>query len=188
MIANEIAMCERETGKRWSRDLKTWAAVAEICQNGPIQRMRPDHWHDDDVVSAAWGNLWAVIEEKQPLLDELRSAGFPAELLPQPGSNGGSAGVLSSVTDVNRDAVRNAVRAADVPAELKAGYIAIIDRLVQLDQAERDATAAHSHALQPYMEAEAEGRRLYREQRREQVLRLTALAEAMRSKDETPWH
>lgn len=162
MIGNEIALIERQTRKRWHRDLKTWAAVQEACANGPVRRLRPDRPNDDEAVNEAWAKCYEVILEKGILIDQLQQEGLYVEKLPKARKSifGGS-----FATDDNRDVLKKQILAMDAPQAATEEMLAIVDRLVELDKLERERTAVHAEALKPFLEAESEGRSLYKNER-----------------------
>jgi hypothetical protein len=186
IVAAEIEKIEGVTGKRWSKDLKTWAAVARMFEYGPIRELRPDKTSDDDVVMDAWNRMYAAQQEKKALIDEMTAAGIPIHPdLPEKarfsrhrglfGSGGATRGLLSQYvvgepkTDMKRESVRKYIRdVAD--ADSVDQLLAMLDRIVELDEIERAAAKDWDEARKPYNDAEAEGVKLFQEmmQRRAQ--------------------
>lgn len=167
MIANEIAIIQSHTGKRWHRDLMTWAAVQEACAGGPIRRLRPDRPTDDEVVNEAWNRLWAIEQNKTRIIARLRDAGFYVEDYPRKvrgglffaGSNG----------DPERSGLRNAIELrGDAPTET-ASHLASLDELLAIEKEEREARAAYAAAMQPYIDAEIAGRQWVKRLRAERA-------------------
>lgn len=180
MLANEIALIEMRTRKAWHRDLTTWAAVAEMFSKGPLRRLRPDRYNDDEVVGEAWSALWKVRQQKEPLLNELRNEGLFAEDLPDT-STTSRRGIFGAMmfsdkeSLLNRTPLRRAIQArADLSDDHKERVEGLVDKLVSLDADERVAIKAHRDALQPYFDAEHRGRELYAVQLREAVSRARA--------------
>lgn len=160
MIADQIAMIERTTGKRWHRDLMTWAAAAEAIAKGPVQQLRPDKSTDDEVANEAWGALWAIIVEKQGHLDKLRSAGLHISARPE-AATPGAIDALGGYVDLTRSNIRQAVEALSIGDDERDQLKTALTNVLVLDAAEREAEQVFIEAVRPFVEAEAHGRRLY---------------------------
>jgi hypothetical protein len=186
IVGAEIEKIESITGKRWSTNLKTWAAVARMFATGPIREARPDKTSDDEFVMGAWNRLYAAQQERKGLIDEMAAAGIPIHPdLPEKarfsrnpglfGSGGAARGLLSQYvgretrTDMKRESVRKYIQdVAD--AESVDQLLAMLDRIVELDDIERTAKKDWDEARKPYNDAEDEGVKLFQEmmQRRAQ--------------------
>lgn len=81
-LAREIDQIEQARGKRWHKDLETWAAVAEAIKGGAIERARPDKPVDDEFVMAAIKKLIGIRDAKEPHLALLRFVGVEAPVTP----------------------------------------------------------------------------------------------------------
>ena len=158
-IASAIERIQGASKKRWHRDLRTWAAVAAMLSDGPINDHRPDLPDDDEHITAARNALWRLHGAKTPLIDELHDLGIAD-------SNGiGIAwveyddGELSFAPDQRGEARAAASRLSD---DKKARADALVTEVEQWDEEEVNAVK-RLHALErPYRDAEEGGRRLYR--------------------------
>ena len=197
MVAAEIEKIEAVTGKRWSKNLKTWAAVARMFQFGPIRQVRPDKTSDDEAVMRPWNKLYNAREEKRSICGTLAAVGvFAVADLPETpskphrglfGSSARHGAASSSVGSPNitgllaryaesesvapsRDKERQRVRDLGEDEATIADLLALIDKLEELDEVHRQASADWSKALEPYHEAEAEGVKLYQEMMQRRAL------------------
>jgi hypothetical protein len=174
MIANDIAAIQRITGKRWHRDLATWAAVSESLCKGAVIAMRPDPITDDEIVSGAWETLWAITQGKERLVEDLRSSGVPVSSNPAR-RLGMFAGGTADASRAQDFAALDSLAIADGERKRLHG---ILTGLVLMDQAQGKAQQAFKDALAPYTEAEAKGRAAYHQQAAEQAAKLAAIASA----------
>jgi len=177
IVSAEIEKIETITGKRWSKDLKTWAAVARMFAYGPIRELRPDRTSDDDIVMSAWNKLYGAQQEKKAITEEMSAAGFAvspdlpekSRLSRRRGMFGvGGGGLLGqyasggSALDVKREAIRKYI--TDVAdAGIVDQLLAMLDRVVELDEIERAADKEWTEASKPYHDAEAEGAKLFQD-------------------------
>lgn len=177
IVGAEIEKIETVTGKRWSKDLKTWAAVARMFAYGPVREVRPDKTSDDDIVMSAWNRMYAAQQEKKAITAEMSAAGFAVSpdlpektrLSRRRGMFGvGGGGLLGQYAsggpalDVKREAIRKYIsEVAD--AGLVDELLAMLDRVVELDEVERLAEKDWTDASKPYHDAEAEGVKLFQE-------------------------
>lgn len=176
-LAAEIALIERQTGKRWWRDVMTWAAVAEALRDGPIQRMKPDQPHDDDVVRDAWDAAFAIYKAKAPLLERLRAAGINAETNPKHANAGDSTlGRLISLGINDRAQEKAQIAALYAEGADRAALETAADELATLDREERKALEGFRSAMKPYLDAEQRGVEAYRALDDERRARADALA------------
>lgn len=180
-IADEIAVISRsglrpgdEPGK-WHKHLPTYAAVAEMLAHGPLQRHRPDAPYEDEYVEAAFKKQRDAIEEKRRLSDQLRAYGIsvqPARYVPAKTAAGSALGaVLGRALTAGFD-YRLTERAgieAIPDDEIKMAALTMFDRIVELDEEEAAAAVELNDLLQPYLDAEIDGREAYRRFRRERA-------------------
>jgi hypothetical protein len=160
MLADQIAVIERTTGKRWHKDLTTWAAVAEAAAKGPVQQLRPDRTTDDELANEAWDALWAIIMEKQQYIETLRGAGLHVPRRPQP-ARAGATDALGSYIDLNRTSLRRAIDALSISEDDRDKLREAIAGIIVLDEAETKAESHFLESVRPYLEAEARGRELF---------------------------
>lgn len=160
MMADQIAMIERATGKRWHRDLTTWAAVAEAIAKGPIQQLRPDRTTDDEVANEAWDQLWQIMQEKSGHIERLRGGGLHASRQPEP-TVAGASDALGSYVDTKRTALRLAVEALQISDAERDQLRMALAALIVLDAAEADAEKKFHAAIDPYIQAEKRGQELF---------------------------
>ena len=198
IVAAEIEKIEASTGKRWSKNLTTWAAVARMFQYGPIRQARPDRTSDDEAVMKPWNKMVAAREEKREICATLGDIGvFATPELPEKpvkrsrglfgasarlSKDGGVGGVNiegllaryagTDQTTPSRDRERQRVRDLNEDEATTAELIALVDRLEELDEAHRTAEADWTKALEPYHEAEAEGVQLYQDMMQRRALEL----------------
>ncbi|MEC7819188.1 MAG: hypothetical protein VX454_11075 [Pseudomonadota bacterium] len=170
-IGQEILDIQRGLGgqKAWHEDLKKWSAVTHMLRTGPIMRRNPDQPHDDEIVSAAYNRFRELQSERRQLVEAANQSGLAWIEDPAPKKSG--SGIFGSKTRlggilgaaVNKFALdprvseRSAIEAISDP-DAQAAAIEAHDRLRQLDSDVADAREAWSETLQPYWEAEREGR------------------------------
>lgn len=178
MIANEIAAIQQTTGKRWHRDLTTWAAVSEALYRGAIVTMRPDNAADDETVTRAWDSYWGISQGKRHVVDELREAGLTVpDRTPRYG------GVFEKALTSERRLVTKAIDTLTVDAAEKDRLRVLVKGLVLLDHEEEQALKRFKTAIEPYTQAETKGRQLYHEQASERTAKLAAIAGAIRDSE-----
>lgn len=172
-FAAEIASIEKMTGKRWHKDRKTAGAVLEMFRHLPTRLVRTDDPSDDELVSKAWDALYRARMETEQLRDHLRDFGITPHT-PSLASRGlfGSRQAGAGLSDLLADSragrwrEREQLDRMDLPPEAKRHALALIELLEGADEREKLASEAHSEAIGPYLEAEEEGRTLYRSSKR----------------------
>ncbi|WP_156502095.1 hypothetical protein [Erythrobacter sp. HI0063] len=186
-FAAEIAEIEQMTGKRWHKDRKTAGAVLEMFRRLPNHLVRTDDPYDDEFVSRTWDALYAARQETLKLMEHLRDFGISpweqsymkgrlfgnSSATPRrpEGQLGGILGRLAGVADMDRRELgrwreREQLERLELPPEAKRHALALIELLEGADERELSANEAHSEAIAPYLQAEEEGRTLYRSSKR----------------------
>lgn len=187
IVGAEIEKIESITNKRWSKDLKTWAAVARMFAYGPVREVRPDKTSDDEIVMRAWNRLYAARGEKEAIATAMADLGIIIDprlserqrVASNPrGIFGSATGGIGRVVGVSGLVARYAGTApvASEPREAEREYILdaanssdveqlleMLDRIIALDDEERAAYHQWVEASQPYHDAEAEGVKLFQE-------------------------
>ncbi|MBD3761465.1 hypothetical protein [Rhizorhabdus sp.] len=163
-IAAQIAEIQKMTGKRWHKDVTTWAAVHEMLRRGPMARAHPDRPLDDETVIAAGKKLAEIRAKKKALIEQLASRGI-AVLEEAKIYKGGILGGWKNRT--TEQAAIDAIE--DEILRDHAGQV--FEQIQALDAEEEAASSDYTDALSPYWDAERVGRRLYRENRRDAALR-----------------
>jgi hypothetical protein len=161
LIANlltEIATVQSLTGKRWHKDAATWAAVHQMFRQGPLNWVRPDRPHDDEIVSEIWRELNPLQENRVQLMRDLAEMGIA--VLERPRIRKGLIGSYNS-----RDNERAAIEAIeDVAVRTRASEK--FDAILKLDAEIDTIDARYTEALQPYWSAERSGRTIYQDHRK----------------------
>lgn len=152
-ISSEIAALDRRNqGKRWHKDLKTWAATAEMMAIGPIQDMKPVNQVDAEVQEAARQPLYEIYHKQEALVWKLGQLGVTVARTRKVG------GLLRlNSRDLERAGIDRIPDGDD-----RDEAIAIHSMLVALDDNHDQALAEYAQTMQPYEEAEEKGRELYR--------------------------
>lgn len=162
LVATIVSAIERIQGaskKRWHRDLRTWAAVAAMLGEGPINDHRPDLPDDDEQITDARDAVWRAAGATSPLTEEL------AELGIVDGVGAGidwieqDDGTLSFSPDRRSDAWR---AASLLPEADRVRAETLLTEVEQWDEEQAGAIARLHHLERPYREAEESGHRLYR--------------------------
>ena len=164
-LAREIAVIQAMTGKRWHRDLKTWAAVAEMMSRGPIQDVRPDRPQDDPVVSEALEKLAELKDARAKLITELAAVGIAAREDPtKPPATGVFSDLqgLASLPDPKRIGTKQMCEQIEDNA-VRVIALDILKRILDHDELIEQADHAWEKSLSPYSEAAVEGGRLYQD-------------------------
>lgn len=170
MLAAEVAIIEGVTGKHWDRDLRTWAAVAEMFERGPIKRLVPeqDRRENDSVVIEARDRLFALQERQKEAERHLAAAGYAP---PSVGSAlwlGKSSGIYAETVKaaLGPNAAVNQLReriTRDHPTDADAQpLLSIVAELEALTSKIADAWKRYDEAVQPFKDAEDQGREAYR--------------------------
>jgi hypothetical protein len=172
-IASEIVQIQKMTGKRWHKDLKTWASVAEMLFAGPIHNFDPDRPQDDEIVEEAFNRLEALQSARSELIDQLADLGIATRRDPDKPS-GGQAG-LAILPDPSRSSTRLMCEKLDVGQQPNA--MALLAGIIELDDQIRKADAAFKLTLRPHHEVTVAGRKLYRNHLQKEAERKRALGE-----------
>lgn len=181
-IAAEMGNIQRLTGKRWHRDLKTWAAVKEMLVQGPLEERRPDRSSDDEQVNEAWQRFRTLSDERREIIEQFKRIGVTLTEDPKPPKQRGIFGMqnalaaMASPWDGGRTIAREMFESAPDSND-KQTALQLLDRLLELDRLIKEADDTWGALLMPYIEAEFEGRMAYRE-------RLTREAERKRDAGE----
>ena len=173
-IAAEIAQIQKMTGKRWHKDLKTWASVAEMLAEGPIHNFDPDRPQDDEFVEAAFDKLEALQSARTELLDQLADLGIAARHNPDK-TAGGQAGV-GSLLDPTRSSTRLMCEKLDSEQQ-RTTALALLEDIIQIDDQVRKADAEFDVTLLPHYEQTIAGRKLYRNYLQKEAERKRSLGE-----------
>lgn len=159
-ISREITEIQRATGKRWHKDLKTWAAVKEMLYRGPIHAARPDNWEDDEWVVRASAEPDQLTHRRHEIINFFSSIGIMISESPLPMGTGLLASTLN--LDGGRTHAREVLNDAE-PGPERDEALAKLDALLVLDREIEAAKERWLEQVKPYLEAESEGAILYRE-------------------------
>lgn len=165
-IAKEVVQIEHITRKRWHKDLKTWAVVAEMLRIGPVNDFNPDLPQNDESVIAAFGMLEILEQDRSVLIEQLGSMGIAARQDPDKAVRG-EAG-LTMLPDPTRSKARRMCETLD-DAEESARAANILDQIIQIDGRYREVNEAFKDALRLHLEAASAGRKLYRDYLRKEA-------------------
>lgn len=161
-ISRAITLIQRTSGKRWHRDLKTWAAVECMLSRGPIQDFLPDDPEEDEEISKATGPLREVRAKQTELTRRLADIGIAAPS-PEPRISWNAAMQSKAISYAKR--MERLMRSfpiseiADEPTKSKAEKI--LGELNDLDSVEVQALEQLFVLMEPYREAKAKGERIF---------------------------
>lgn len=167
-IAKEIAQIQKMTGKRWHKDLKTWAVVAEMLRSGPVNDFNPDTPQNDQDVITTFEMLEILKEDRSDLIEQLGSMGIAARQDPDKPA-GGEAG-LTILPDPTRGTTRRMCEKLD-DAEQRTRAANLLEQIIQIDGQCRKVNATFKGALRLHLEATTAGRKLYRDYLRKEAER-----------------
>jgi hypothetical protein len=172
-IGAEIQAIQAGLGKRWHKDLKTWAAVMDMFRTGPMMQRNPDQPLDDDVVTAAYEAFKVLCDQRQKLIEAANEAGWqwtaePKPKTKQPQSGGLFANALAVFALNPRKTERDYILTFP-DSEGRDKVLEAHDSLLALDQQIDDAERAWIAALAPYWEKEEEGRKWNRRRQRDKA-------------------
>jgi hypothetical protein len=155
-IVSEIDALEtRNRGKRWHVDLRTWSGVAEMLANGPIREMKPTNDVDQEAQDEARGPVHDISEKQRDAVAALKNLGVAVQT-----ERNLTMGLGGSYN--NRDLERAAIEA--IPdINVRAEALELFAGLEQLDAEYEAATARWQELMQPYWDAENQGRQDYRD-------------------------
>lgn len=159
--------------KRWTIDLKTWAACKLIFAKGPFARRNPDNWKTDPVIDALWKEVSEARQSKTETVNLLGKLGISVHAAKQTErfTRRGLFGTNNAMIGVdNRAQERKQIEAIDDPV-LRGQCLAIFSLLEQMDEVEDRALKAWFQEVKLYLDREAEGEELYRQWRQEVVRR-----------------
>lgn len=190
-IGGAIAEIEGWTGKRWHRDRKTYGAVLEMMERGPAFKKRVDDPKEDEIVAAAWQKYFSIRQQITPLVDWLNEIGIDS--VERPGYPRSGRGLFGRRTTnallqgmPSRWRERAQVDELKLPEKLENGALTIIGQLETLDSLGEAAFSEWQDAQAPYIQAEADGRVLYKSRKREAAERARQNGEAFDWVDMTP--
>lgn len=172
-IGNAIAEIENWTGKRWHRDRKTYGAVLQMMEKGPAFKKRVDDPKEDEIVAAAWEKFYRIHAQSMPLIGWLNEVGVKAtERVNSSTSLVGKSGKQTQnallVGLSSRWRERGQLdQEANLPDNIRSAALTMIDQLEALDEQADQAFEEWRQAQRPYIEAEHEGRTLYKSRKRE---------------------
>ena len=167
-ILDELSnLHSRNNNNRWWKTAKAWAAAKEVFSKGPFARRNPDHWDDDEAVTAAWKLVSEAREEKQEAINMLARMGLSVSLDATPRKQNGLLGLFGT-TPAKRSSEQNTIEKIE-DLELKATASAIFSMVKKSDEAEAQAMQRWRELIKPYIVAEIDGVGLYREYRRDVV-------------------
>lgn len=171
-IAAEIIEVQSRVGGVWHQNLKTWGAVSEMLQRGPVARWKPPSGIDDPEANKVYDEIASIKLEKQSLVRTIQILGVDVaqnvETTPQRlVSIFGKREIRGSS---NRDAERESIEVlADDAAKQKARMI--FEMIENADAREKEADARWNVLLRPYIETELDGRASYREYRKKEAMK-----------------
>ena len=174
-IGNAIAEIEGWTNKRWHRDRKTYGAVLQMMERGPAFKKRVDDPKEDEIVTAAWDKYYRIHDQASPLVAWLNEVGVNATERIDSAYSYSRRGMfgrhpqnalMPALTSRWRE--RSQIECeANLPDNIKSAALTIIAQLEALDEQADQALADWRQAQRPYIEAEHEGRTLYKSRKRE---------------------
>jgi hypothetical protein len=163
-IASEIDHLQTiNKNKRWHKDLQTWASVAEMMGQGPIQRFKPYPPHHDDAFDPHRQRLREVSAKKRVVFEVFRENQISIDTkLPL---NTIQSGLLAGVNGHSRILPRRLemkqIESLSLPAPLETELLEALEQLEVLDQLELAVRSSISELLEPYVEVEKEGREIF---------------------------
>lgn len=172
-IGAEIQAIQAGTGKRWHKDLMTWAAVMDMFRTGPMMQRSPDNPQDDEVVTEAYAHFRDLSDKRQTLVEAATASGWTWALDPKPRNalspKGGIFGNALAMFAANpREAERSYILSLP-EGEGRDKVIEAHEHLCALDAEIADAERAWLAALAPYWDKEDEGRKWNRRRQRDRA-------------------
>lgn len=169
-IAGEVALIESMTHKRWHKDRKTWAAVAQMMTQGPIMWNKIDEPVNDDIFQELARTGFDILQKKMRIIEELRGLGVVVQLRPDGFAKTNALAALTrgGIFGAPKLSVRSRERnlLLSLPDDVKERALEQFSLLEKLDKEEAENDAAVSEAVAPYAEAQMAGRMLYSDHRR----------------------
>jgi len=166
VIEEAIPALESKAKGKWPKNLRAWAAVAQMLAH-IIDSDRPERGLDDEVVTEAFNVQMEANRSRKAIVAELANLGVAVNEDPKPRGLLGVekfGGLFGQATrrGNSREWERASIDA--IPDEqLKAQAGDAFAKLLVADQAVTLADDKFREALQPYIEAEQEGRQIGRD-------------------------
>lgn len=165
LAEQKIGEMETQTKGRWHKNLKAWAAVAQMLSH-ILENDRPERPNDDEVVNEAFSQQVDAVRQRQAIVEKLADLGFAVNADPNPKkmlgveSYGGLFGA-SPRRGSSRTWERASIDAIE-DNELRAKAKVLFAELEEADGLVAQAEERFRVSLQPYIEAEQEGRQIGR--------------------------
>lgn len=147
----EEATGDKSIGHGWRKNVKTWAAVAEMLATGPImQRIPPNLSESDKLLEQRYADLVAVDQEREHLAAMIALLGIVSvQLVP----------TLNMIAP-NRDDLRSNARDR-LPGHQQENAEALIAKLEESDTRKMQLLEEINEIVEPYRDAIERGRALY---------------------------
>ena len=166
-IAEQIDVIQEMTRKRWHKDRRTWAAVAQMLTKGPIIWSKVDDPSNDEELKNNALDGWAIRELKRRKIEAIASAGVVVHQSRfKHHTMNALLGLGNAFAKSNREDEQAIIDA--IPDEtVRLGAQQVFAELLELDEQESENEAQFSELYRPFSEEEVAGRNLYSEHRRE---------------------
>jgi len=166
-ILDELyALQQRNHNHRWWKTAKAWAAAKEVFKRGPFARLNPDGWNEDETANDVWRIVSEIQESKKNTISVLQRLGIAINLEPK-GRGNALMGMFGHTTD-HRTSERMTIEAME-KGEDREVALTLFNVIERLDKEEEEAVEKWRQAIRPFLQAELEGERLYKDYRREVV-------------------
>ena len=162
-VADQIGVIERlNGGRKWHGHYRVWSGVSEMLRQLAVERAPDDDPGQDQYVADAWAKLFELEEERRSALRDLRDIGIELPERPLAATKGSLGAMLAEAIEGNRATARRALTSAPQSDE-RTRALSLLDRVEALDAAITSARADWTEQMRGYVEAEADGRQLYRD-------------------------
>ena len=165
MILDQIVTIQADTKKRWHKDLMTWAATAQMLGHGPVRRFHPDKPHEDEIVRAAQEAMRKNADAKLRTLTVLRDHGISASWRPYRGisKTNALATMFPPAAEPTQSRFVEWSLIQGIDEDDRERLLEALAELLRLDDEETECITAYIAAMKPYSEAEAAGRKRYKD-------------------------
>lgn len=165
-ICAEIKLIQEMTRKRWHKNRRTWAAVAQMLARGPILWRRVDDPMNDDELRQASLDGWAISELKSKKVEAIARLGVVVSARANTsGAVNALLGLGAYDTTSNREGEQAII---DALPDTHGREVAqqLFAELLDLDVKEEENNRAFADLHRPFVEEELAGRDLYKEHRK----------------------
>lgn len=184
LVEQKIGELEVSAKGKWWKNLTPWAAVSEMLAH-VVDGRRPEHYTDDEAVTEARSDKLDAERTRGQIVRKLADLGVAVNRDPRPIGLLGALRFGMFGTKSNRSSSREWELASikAIPDQLLAHRaLDTFEKLMEADSAVEAANAKLQSAIEPFLEAEQDGRRLGRRS----VVQSSAVAQFLGIDPENP--